>query len=51
MKKYSDLEYLRLPKWKRLIYTLICTICAIPVGIWNFFKKIGLAVAKFSTDF
>lgn len=51
MKKYSDLEYLRLPKWKRLIYTFICTIFAIPGGIWNFFKKIGLAIAKFVTDF
>ena len=47
MKKYSDLEYLRLPKWNRLMYTLICTICAIPGGILNFFKKIGLAVVKF----
>ena len=47
MKKYSDLEYLQLPKAKRMLYTLICTICAIPGGIWNGLKKIGLAIANF----
>ena len=47
MKKYSDLEYLRLPKWKRFLYTLVCVICGIPGGIWNGIKKIGLAIAKF----
>ena len=46
MKKYSDLEYLKLPKWKRLQYTLICAICGIPFGIFNFFKKIFTAVAN-----
>ena len=45
MKKYSDLEYLQLPKWNRFTYTLLCTIIAIPVGIWNFIKKIFSAVA------
>ena len=51
MKKYSDLEYLRLPKWKRLLYTLACAIFGIPSGIFNFFKKIGSAIAKFFTTF
>ena len=40
MKKYSDLEYLKLPKWKRLIYTIICVICGIPSAVVNFFKNI-----------
>ena len=51
MKKYSDLEYLRLPKWKRLLYTLVCAICGIPSGILNFFKKIGSAIANFFKSF
>ena len=41
MKKYSDLEYLRLSKWQRFVYTLVCLIVGIPKGIWNFIKKIG----------
>ncbi len=41
MKKYSDLEYLRLPKMKRFLYTLMCVICGIPGGIWNGIKAIG----------
>ncbi len=51
MKKYSDLEFLKLPKWKRLLYTLLCGICAIPVGIWNFIKKIGLGIKNFAVKF
>ena len=47
MKKYSDLEYLKLPKWRRFLYTLVCLIVGIPVGIWNGIKKIGAAIAKF----
>jgi len=47
MKKYTDLEYLQLPKWKRLVYTLVCFVCAIPSGIWNFVKKIFTAVVGF----
>ena len=41
MKKYSDLEYLRLPKMKRFLYTLMCMICGIPGAIWNGIKAIG----------
>ena len=40
MKKYSDLEYLRLSKWDRFVYTLVCFFYSIPTGILNFFKKI-----------
>ena len=47
MKKYTDLEYLKLPKWKRLLYTLVCFIFSIPGAIWNFIKKIGLYIVKF----
>lgn len=47
MKNYSDLEYLRLPKWKRLLYTLVCFIVAIPGGILDFFKTIGTYIGKF----
>ena len=47
MKKYSDLEYLRLPKWNRFVYTLVCMIVGIPSGIFNFFKKIFTVVGSF----
>ena len=47
MKKYTDLEYLRLPKWHRFLYTLLCLIVGIPTGIWNGIKSIGMAIAKF----
>ncbi len=47
MKKYSDLEYLRLPKWRRFLYTLVCLIVGIPTGIWNGLKGIWKAIQKF----
>ncbi|MBE6619787.1 MAG: sugar ABC transporter permease [Ruminococcaceae bacterium] len=47
MKRYSDLEYLKLPKWRRFLYTLLCLIVGIPSGIWNGIKKIGNAFVKF----
>ena len=46
MKKYSDLEYLQLSKWRRFLYTLVCLIVGIPGGIWNGIKKIGLWFAN-----
>lgn len=46
MKKYSDLEYLKLPKWKRFLYVLLCFIVAIPGSILNFLKKIGCNIKK-----
>ena len=47
MKKYTDLEYLKLPKWNRFTYTVLCIICGILPGIWNFIKKIGFAIVNF----
>ena len=41
MKKYSDLEYLRLSKPKKFLYKFLSFFAAIPVAILNFFKKIG----------
>lgn len=46
MKKYSDLEYLKLPKWHRFLYTLLCLIVGIPGGIWNGIKKLFAACAS-----
>ena len=42
MKKYSDLEFLRLNKWQRFCYKIAAFFCSIPRAIGNFFKKIGL---------
>ena len=47
MKKYSDLEFLKLPKWHRFLYTLVCLIVGIPTGIWNGLKNLYRAVVKF----
>ena len=43
MEKYSDLEYLKLSKWRRLIYKIACFFLAIPTAI----KNAGLAVGRF----
>ena len=43
MKKYSSLEYLKLTKIQRFFYKIACFF----VGIPQFFKNIGLAIAKF----
>ena len=52
MKKYSDLEYLKLSKWERFKYKFLSFFAAIPVAIWHailgiggWFKKAGLAIA------
>lgn len=42
MKKYSDLEYLRLRKGKRFLYRLESGICSLPARIAGVLKKIGL---------
>ncbi len=47
MKTSSDLEYLKLPKWKRFFYALVCFLVSIPVGIWGGIKKGGKAIAGF----
>ena len=41
MKKYSDLEYLRLSKWERIKYTILCFFFSIPTDLWNGLKKLG----------
>ena len=53
MKKYSDLEYLKLSKWERFKYRFVSFFASIPVAIWHatlgiggWFKKAGLAVAN-----
>ena len=40
MKTYSDLEYLRLSKWQKLLYRIGKFFAAIPKGIANFFVKL-----------
>ena len=46
MKRYTDLEYLSLSKWRRFTYTLVCLIVGIPGAIWGGIKKIGLFFAN-----
>jgi len=53
MKKYSDLDYLKLSKWERFKYKFLSFFVAIPVAIWHailgiggWFKKAGLAIAN-----
>ncbi len=53
MKKYTDLEFLRLSKWQRFQYKFLSFFASIPVAIWHailgigrWFKKAGLAVAN-----
>ena len=43
MKRYSDLEYLRLNKWQRFVYKLALFF----VGIPKWFAKIGKAIGRF----
>ena len=57
MKKYSDLEYLRLSKWNKFTYRFLSFFASIPVAIWNgikniglWFKKAGLAIAGEAKD-
>ncbi len=62
MKKYSDLEFLRLSKWERFVYKLVSFFAAIPVGLKNgvvgigkffanVFKAIGAEFADLVTTF
>jgi arabinogalactan oligomer/maltooligosaccharide transport system permease protein len=57
MKKYSDLEYLKLSKWERFQYKFLSFFANIPVAIWNaikgignWFKKAGLAIGNEAKD-
>ena len=47
MKKYSDLEFLRLSKWQKFVYKFLSFFAAIPKAILNFFVGIGKGIAKF----
>lgn len=53
MERYTDLQYLKLSRWKKFIYKIACFFLSIPVGIKNgifaigrFFKKLALGIAR-----
>ena len=46
MRKYSDVEYLKLSKFKRFLYRFLSFFAGIPGAIWNFLKKIGNGIKK-----
>ena len=53
MKKYSDLEYLKLTKFQKFLYKIASFFAAIPRALKNavfavgrFFKKIGLGIVS-----
>jgi len=57
MKRYSDLEYLRLSKGQKFLYKLASFFLAIPrgigtffLGIGRFFKKLGVGIGKEISD-
>ena len=57
MKRYSDLEYLRLSKGQKFLYKLTSFFAAIPRKLWNlvlsigrFFKNIGVGIAREISD-
>ena len=47
MKKYTELEYLRLSKGKKFLYRLLSSLASIPEKLWNGIKGIGRFFAKF----
>ncbi len=57
MKRYSDLEFLRLSKGQKFLYKLLSFFAAIPVGIKNlfigigrFFKNLGVGIGRELAD-
>ncbi|MBR4636614.1 MAG: sugar ABC transporter permease [Clostridia bacterium] len=46
MRKLSDLEYLKLSKFKKFGYRIVRFFTGIPGAIWNFIKKIGAGIGK-----
>lgn len=46
MRKLSDLEYLKLPKFRKLLYRILHFFTSIPGAIWGFIKKIGTGIGK-----
>ena len=47
MKRYSDMEYLRLSKWNKFVYKLVSFLVSIPLGIGHFFVKIWKGIKEF----
>ena len=47
MKQYSDLEYLKLSRGKRLLYRLTSFFLSIPKGLWQLLLKLWSTVKKF----
>ena len=57
MKKYDELEYLKLSKWNKFLYRLVSFFAAIPKALLNgvlsigrFFKNIGLGIGREAKD-
>ncbi len=57
MKRYSDLEYLRLSKGQKFLYRFVSFFVSIPraignlfLGIGRFFKKLGIGIGKEFAD-
>lgn len=57
MKKYSDLEYLKLSRGRKLVYKLARFFCDIPqkvaglfVALWSLIKKVGGIIAAEAKD-
>ena len=57
MKKYSDLEYLKLSKAQKMLYGIQSFFCAIPgkflglfVSLWALIKGIGLKIGSEAAD-
>lgn len=48
MKRYTDLEYLKLSKINRFFYKFLSFLIAIPLKVWNIIKLIGKYIAKFA---
>lgn len=46
MKKYNDLEFLALPKWKKILYKLKLFLFSMPLAILKFFASIGNGIVK-----
>lgn len=46
MKRYTDLEYLKLSKIKRFFYKFAYFFVSLPSKLWNFLKKIGGFIKK-----
>ncbi len=57
MRKYNDLEYLKLSKWKKLLYKIALFFVSIPMWfvslgkkIWGVIKKVGIGIKNEAVD-